>query len=297
MSKVVSSSFDQYQQIWASSEGMRSPKMYTFDPALVSADANGFKISHPGLYAAAVGNGKARLLPRTRLTTASATNAATLVISANTIPAFVATDVLHVMAPYAIATFTGTWANSDTATVVLNGITFSYVVAGYSTLAALATTFAGVLNANQQFSQIALAAASGAAVWILAKDLKSLYAISTQPSDTTAGDGTLPITGSATALAYSNTAVGTVSTLAHSTNTITLTGNAGVAVPVGVAIGVRTVKPIGLIGKPHDYTSTFYFPGDDNNELGIYQSGSVYRARLPYVDGEVEQMFPELILV
>lgn len=297
MSKIVSRSYDHYQQIWASSEGMRSPKMYTFDPALVSADADGFKISHPGLFAALVTGGKARLLPRTRLTTLSATNSTALVIAANTAPAFVANDVLHVLAPHAIVTFTATWANNDTATVVLNGITFSYTVTGFSTLAALATAFAATLNADQRFSQIALAVTNGAAVWILAKDLKSLYSISTQPSDTTAGDGTLPVTGSATALAYNNTAIGTVSSINHATNTITLAANAGLAVPAGVAIGVRTVKPTGLIGKPHDFTSTIYFPGDGDNELGVYHSGSVYRARIPYVDGEIEQMFPELILV
>lgn len=295
MATIVSSSYTQYEQVWASSEGMRSPKMYTFVPAYVSANADAIKISHPGLFAGDLGNGKARLLPRTRLTTASATNSTSLVLAANTIGAFVADDVVYALPPYAVITFALTWANDDVAEISLNGVVVSYTVAGYSTLAALATTYAAYLNADQRFAQIGEAYASGATVWIMAKDCKSLYAIASNP--TTAGDGTLAITGSATALAYNNTAVGTVSSLAHSTNTITLSGNAGVAVPVGVPVGVRSVKPLGLIGKPHDFTATVYHPGDGSDDLGVYTSGSVYRARLPYIDGEIEAMYPELTLV
>lgn len=297
MSRIVSAAYTQTEQIFASSEGMLSPKMFTFDPTYITADDDNTKVIHPGLFGAKMANGKARLLPRAKLGSVTISSTAIVLNSVELAKTFVVGDVLHALPPYQTLTFALTWADADTATVTLNGVSYTYPVTGYSSLSGLATAFAAYLNADSQFSAIATAIANAAVVYVYANDMKTLYAISV--SSNTAGDGTL--TAGASALAVNNTAIGTITTAGVDVTdkTLTLASTAAVTgLPIGMPIGVRSgYEIVGVIGKPHDFTATRVHPGDGSYELGVFDAASVYEDRLPYLDGEIKAKFPQLILV
>lgn len=271
--------------IIAFADDISTPYSVTVNATDISADSASRKALPAGLFVAQVGN-SVRFLPRGTVSAAFSTGAATGTVST---PAnvFIPGDVLYIVQPYAAVTVAGTWATNDTATVTINGIAVT-VTAGSSTLATVASNIAAAINANAAASQIVTAVASAAKVYILANDGTSLYSIAA--AETTAGDGTATVDGSATALAYNNTAVGTVLTVAASTGVITLTGNAGVAVPVGLAVGVRVSQIFGVYPHSIDFTDQ---PTKDI--APVYSCRGVYKDALPYFDLTIAAALPNIL--
>lgn len=96
------------------------------------------------------------------------------------------------------------------------------------------------------------------------------------------------------------TAVGTVSSVDHAANTVTLTAAPGTAPGVGVVIGVATSRPVKASGDrlglltPNTVLDLSMRP---NSQFGVFLSATVYRNRLPHIDAELERLYPELNFV
>jgi hypothetical protein len=99
------------------------------------------------------------------------------------------------------------------------------------------------------------------------------------------------------------TAVGTVSAINHSTNTITLTAAIGTVPAVDTVIGVAASRPIKTDGTKLGLLSpntainlddTGRFPTVANSHFSCISSGSFYRGLMPHLDTELERLFPEM---
>jgi hypothetical protein len=100
------------------------------------------------------------------------------------------------------------------------------------------------------------------------------------------------------------TAVGTVVSVQHAANTVTLSATPGTIPAFDAVIGVATSRPVlangnklGLI-QPNtsiNLDDTGRNPMVSNNHFACIQSGSFYRLLAPHVDAELERLFPEMI--
>lgn len=288
-----------FAPVFARGEGMRSPRSFQIDAAKVTsstgADGRLQRLIPPGTFAGSTAvAGKVRPLPRTLLTAALVANTTlSFTVTANTAPYFVAGDVLTALPPYAVYTVTGTWAAADTGTVTVAGRAIT-VEAANSTNADIAVQIATAINADLVLSRIVKAIASGAAVFVYALDMRSTYPIAT--AEVTAGNGTLVLGGSATALQV-GAAIGTIASVAPATHTITLAAAAVTALPIGFPIGVASSRPMDANGEGYGMMSPnnpIDLEWEANDIHGLFIGGVVYRDRLPYWDGELDALFPLL---
>lgn len=99
------------------------------------------------------------------------------------------------------------------------------------------------------------------------------------------------------------TAVGTVSSVNHAANTITLAATPGTVPAADTVIGVQAFRPVMANGNKLGLVSpntainlddTGRYPTAVNNHFTAIQSGSFYRALMPHVDSELERLFPEM---
>jgi hypothetical protein len=253
------------------------------DTIQLNADAKRFVPE--GMFVCLVGD-TARYLPRATVSTATATNAATVVCSPSQI--FKAADVLYVVEPYASVAIGGTVAVADVVTITIDGYALA-VTATTTVLADLVTLVKNSINADNVLNQKVFALTAGTSVYIFAKDGVSTYTIAVaETSDAV----TIAIGGSATRLGF-GTALGTVSSVSVATNTVTLTGNAAAVVPVGTHIGVRTVSQIlGVDAHQRDYTDA------ETQTIGVYDISSGVRENfLPYIDGDIKRRLPRITFI
>lgn len=275
------------------------------DPAFVTAivgEVRGTtqKILRPGYFAGTIPSStKLRILPRTRLAAASATNAATLtVVDARP---FVPGDVLSVIPPLAsvaITSASGGWAANDTITVTINGFALVTTVVSGDIGGSLAATntnlgvkIAAAINAHPYLTLLVSAAANAGTVSIWAKDFETNYTLTAAD---TGANGTA--TASASALAP-NQSVGTIAAAGvnTATNVITLTGNASLALPITAPIGVAASSPVNLgLLSPTQPIDLLYRA---NQHYGLYTDAVLYRGRMPYLDTQLERLFPSLTYV
>lgn len=281
MSFVVRRKYDQDKQIFIYPLINETSVNIGITNDYILPDANSEKNVPAGMFLAKVGN-TVRHLPRLSLTTATSTGAATVVGSP--VVQFVAGDVLYAATPWAAVTLSATLAANDTATVTIAGHSVVSTAAD-TNLTTFAALIATNINADPMVSQLVTAIASGASVFIFSKTI-------TKHSITVAETGaglTFAVDGGLTALEI-GTAVGTVSSIDVATNTITLTGNAGVALPVGAKVGVPVNMIYGLDPMSHDLTDKPTY------NLAIYTSSSgVKTDELPYIDHDVMSRFPKII--
>lgn len=292
---------DDYPQVLARTEGLRSPRSFMIDRTKVASwagvDGRIQRILAPGVFMGSTADpGKVRPLPRTFLAAALvASTTTTFAVSPKTARHFIAGDVLTALAPFAILTVTGTWAAADTAQVTIAGRSATAVAAD-AVNANIAILVAAAINSDPILKTLVKAIASGATVIIYALDMRSTYPISTAE---TATAGTLPITGSLTALA-AGAAVGTVASVDPIAETITLAAAATTALPVGTPIGVATCSPMDANGEGYGMLSPKN-PVDlewgTDDIYGLFIGATVYRDRLPYWDGQLADLFPIINLV
>jgi hypothetical protein len=182
---------------------------------------------------------------------------------------------------------TGTWAADDTLTVTVGGVSFTHTAAS-ATLSEIATGATAALNADPSLSSMIDAYATGASLYLISKDFFTPYSIA--EAVVTAGDGDAAVQNSLSVLTP-NQSIGTIDTsgVNDALNQLTIASAASISGGVGVPIGVVST-PLGMLGTGLDMTY-------DPPEQGLYTSGSVYGDRLPYWDGELARLFPEITRV
>lgn len=266
---------------------------------LVKTFASGF-FAGSGTSTSLVGN---RILPRMTTRTATAASATSISFPVGTAGIFVPADVLSIIAPsvrVTISSASGGWSLNDTITVTVNGVAVTYaVVAGDigGSLAATNTNVAakviGAIAANPYASRLvsglSVAGTSPAMVIVFwAKDFTSLYSFTTSVSSTNG-------TSTASAAVFApNAAIGTISAVNTVTDVVTISA-ASVSVPLGMPIGVAASSPenLGML-SPELPIDLLY---RESQNYALYLEGDVYGSRLPYMDGQLAALYPEIRLV
>jgi hypothetical protein len=287
-----------FPPVLATPHGLRSPRGVDLDPALVSqyAGAKGIlqKIVPPGVFAAAIpGSTKFRPLPRTKLAAASVTSSPTLTVKKHTAQLFVPGDTLSIPVPFAQITFAAAWVAGETLTITVGGRTFNYVVPSPAPVdnTALVADVAAKL-AKSAINGLVEAFASGSVLTLASLiDQTSPFTV----AETSTAGTALPASGN---LAQGG-AIGTVLSVTYNpdtdVHTLTLAANAAIALPIGCPIGDVRYSPVGLgIMTPNTAIDLFW---EENTMAACFTSCTVYRARLPYWDGQLAALFPEITLM
>ncbi len=266
---------------------------------LVKTFAPGF-FAGSGTSTSLVGN---RILPRMTTRTATAASATSISFPVGTAGIFIPTDVLSIIAPSVRLTISSSstgWAANDTITVTVNGVAVTYAVVAGDIGGSLAATNTNVANkvigaiaanpyASRLVSGLSVAGTSTAMVIVFwAKDFTSLYSFT---ATTTASNGTS--TASAAVFAP-NAAIGTISAVNTVTDVVTISA-ASVSVPLGMPIGVAASSPenLGML-SPELPIDLLY---RESQNYALYLEGDVYGSRLPYIDGQLAALYPEIRLV
>ena len=258
----------------------------TIDEMMVTADASGNKVLPSAAPLAMIpGSDFYRWLPRAKVAAEVSTSDDT--IQLGKAQCFVAGDMLSVIAPYAQINFALAWANGDTATIEIDGQPLSHTVSAFSSLTALANAIADDINADLTLSRKVVALAETQHIHIYASDFLSTYPIAVSKS--VAGTGTIDIENSFTNL-QPNQSIGTVAdvSITDTTQSVTLDANSTLRLPVAMPIGNPSYQPLnGLNSFEHDLL----------NESGIVSTafiGSLFKDRLPYWDGQLAALLPQI---
>lgn len=278
---LAESSFDGFESVLATLEGVRSPRMITLDLDAISPDRNGKKYVQPGTMIVKRADGKGVPYKTGKLAAAVTTSATSLTV--NNASLFQAGDALTLAQPYARIDLGGTWANADTATVNLAGQTVTHTVASYTNLTALALAIAATLTSSA-LSQKATFIAEGQYIHVFGSDNLPIVVAKT-------GSGTFALDGSAINL-QSGLTVETIASIDVVTNTLTLAGAADRRLPAGAAIGVSAGTDLlwGMVVSPIDVSTV-------SNDVACYTSCTVYGDRLPVWNGYLQRQFPEITLL
>ena len=262
------------------------------------------KMFAPGFFAGSIpGSAKSRILPRMTTTAATAASGTSITFKANTSGIFITGDILSIIPPSArvnIASASGGWVAADTITLVINGQTVVYTVVSGDVGGSLTATNANVaskviaaVNANPFLSKLVSGlpvAGSGTSTDIVfrSKDFTSLYSL-------TAADTATNGTATASAASFApNATVGTISAVNTATDVVTISA-ASVSVPLGMPLGVATSLPDGLgMISPAIAIDLLY---RESQNYGLYVDTDVYSDRLPYIDGQLTALFPQINLV
>ncbi|MGB8698736.1 MAG: hypothetical protein WCD18_04905 [Thermosynechococcaceae cyanobacterium] len=288
-----------YPPVLANDIGLRSPNACVIDPAYMTASAGARGITQklipPGAFAGTIdGSDNLRVLPRTRVVSEATAGVTTLTVTPKTARFFIPGDDVVVVFPYHRLNFALTWANGDTLTITLNGLTYSHTVSGFSTLTALAASVVAGLQADSLFDDFDFVSVA-AAIHITTPSTDPFLIVVTS---TTAGNGTLLLLGggeSGTGSRYR--VLGTVASVDPVLDTITLDGAIATATIAGLVIGADGSYPmrdrlgLGLLtpSLPHDLLY------GENNNLALFVGATVIKSRLPHFDHELAQLFPNLV--
>lgn len=266
---------------------------------LVKTFAPGF-FAGSGTSAGLPGN---RILPRMRTRTATAANATSIAFPAGTAGIFIPSDVLSIIAPSARLTITSTsggWAANDAIAVAVNGVTVTYTVVSADIGASLTATNAnvaakviGAITANTYISRLVsvlsvpgTAPATTLVFW--SKDFTGLYSFAASATST---NGSVTVSGAAF---VPNVTVGTISAVDTVTDTLTISA-AAVSVPLGMPVGVAASSPenLGML-SPAQPIDLLY---RESQNYALHLEADVFAERLPYIDGQLLALYPEIRLV
>lgn len=244
-----------------------------------------------------------RILPRMTTRLATAANATSISFPVGTAGIFIPGGVLSIIAPSVRLTVTSTasgWTANDTITVTINGVSVVYTVVSADIGASLTATNANIatkvisaIASNPYTSRLVSALsvagtvpASTIVFW--AKDFTSLYSFT---ASATATNGSVTASG---AVFVPNTSIGTISAVDPVTDTVTISA-AAVSVPLGMPIGVAASSPenLGML-SPAVPIDLLY---RESQNYALYLEADVYRDRLPYIDGQLIALYPEIRLV
>lgn len=279
---LSTSSYEGFDTVLTTLEGVRSPRMLTMDLTSIDADANGKKYIKPGTIAVKKANGLGAPLKVSKLAAAITTSSTEATVTDSAL--FKAGDALVIPSPYARLAFAATWANGDTATLTLGGQSARHTTASFTTLTALATAAAATFTAS--LGQKATFIADGAFVHIFGGDFSTIAVAST-----VAGNGTFAISDSVTTL-QGGVTVETIDSINRTTNVITLAGAADRSLPANAPLGVMASTDViyGLMPSFIDLDET-------SNDVAIFTSCTVYGDRLPYWDSYIAKLLPEITLL
>lgn len=273
-------------------------------------DGRLIKIARPGIFAGSIsGSTKVRPLPRSYANGAIAASATSLIV--DDASPFVANDVISILPPNARVSVTSTsggWVADDTATVTIAGKSIVCTVVSGDVGGSLTATNTNVANKIRAaiaadpylYPKVDTAIVAGNTplmeILIWSKNFADTYTLAVAD---TATNGTLAIVGGGSALSTGGTAVGTVSAVNAATNTLTIS-SASVSVPDNVPVGVATSTPYDASGIPLGMLSPTQ-PLDllyrESQNYALFHEAFVYRDILPYWDGQIARLFPEIQLV
>ena len=238
------------------------------------------KIAVPaGLFVAETTPGNFRYLPRTT-NQALVTSGSSTTVTLSPYNVFVAGDTLSVVEPYTVLTISAV-SVSQTVTVTVNGVT-STTTADTSVTTTTASEVAANINATPLLSYYVFAIANANTVYLYAKDGITLYTVNV--------GGTATASLSASAMAFNNTAIGTISSINYITGVATLTGTATATVPIGAHLGMTVLNILGLDIHARDFTII------QRQNISLYSRAVAVRTQfLPYYDGDIERRFRGLI--
>lgn len=274
--------YAQEKNIFLYHETNEANRNAAIDNTKIQLNSAGKRQVPEGMFVAMIGD-TARYLPRATTTAATATGAATVVVTP--VQIFAPGDVLYAVEPYATLTLGGTPLTTDVVTVTVDGVALA-VTTGSAVLDDVAVTVRNAINNDTVLSQKVFALSNGAVVYVFAKDGLSTYSFAVAKS----GDITVSASGALTAFAA---ALGTVASVNVATNTLTLTTNATAVLPAGSHVGVRTVTEV-LGVDPHQRDMT----DAEVQTIGVYNISSGVRENyLPYIDGDIKRRLPQLNFV
>jgi hypothetical protein len=275
-----------------------------FTTSSAGAIRGAVKIFAPGFFAGSIpGSTRSRLLPRTFAAAALASAATSLTVKFNTAGIFIPGDILSIIPPSGrvnVQSATTGWAIADTVTVTINGVAVVYTLIAADIGGSLAAT--NQLVADKVFAAVranpyvgrrvdgrTVVGASGSVdIVFWSVDFVSNYTL--VAADTGANGTVTAVTATFAPL----TTIGTISAVNTITNVLTI-GAAAISVPNGFPIGVATSSPadLGLLspGQPIDLLFR------ESQNYAAYTEIIAYRNRLPYFDGELAFLFPEITLV
>lgn len=262
------------------------------------------KIFAPGFFAGSIpGSVKGRILPRMTTTAATAASGTSISFKAGTAGIFIPGDILSIIPPSArvnVASASTGWAAGDTITLVINGQTLLYTIVAGDVGGSLTATNSNVANkliaaisSNPFLSKLISGlsvAGSGTStdVVLWSKDFTSLYSLT---ATDTATNGTVT---ASVATFVPNTTVATISAVNTTTDVVT-TSAASVSVPSGMPLGVATSLPdnLGMLSPAMPIDLLYR----ESQLYGLYVDTDVYLNRLPYIDGQLTALFPQINLV
>jgi len=274
--------FVQDKQILRSVVGVEQSRSAQLTSSMISRDTEGKRIVKAGSFVAKKFDGTFRVLPRVKVATAVSTGSPNIV---GTIypQVFVSGDVLTIQGTYAVFDVTATTAGS----LEFNGRVVSVTPTGAGTTGAATTLFAELFaDTFLGNSFYFIADATNSALYVFAKDGKSLYTL-TADGTQLQGRGTNP--DDPVTLAYNDTSIGTVSYVDETTGTIVLTANAAIAVPTGVPIGVNVQEVYGLLNNSYALTTE-----RPNYDVGLIHKAQVFLSGLPYYDSTIATDLPRI---
>ena len=273
--------------IWL--EPPRGFQAATIDETFIQSDVNNNQLLPSGAALAGVhGSDFYRWLPRAHVDTEVSTS--DTVVGLDNAQPFVAGDTLAIIAPSAQINLALTWANSDTADITVDGQTVTHTVSGFTSLTALAVAIADQINADPTLSRKVKALPEAQRIHLYALDFLSTYPIVV--SEVTAGTGTIDVEDSPTNL-QPNRSIGAVSIVsaASTTQSITLTANSALRLPIGMPIGDPAYKPFqGLNNSEHDLE-------EGTGSISTVTEGATFASRMPYWDGQLASLFRRITVL
>jgi len=296
-----------FVSVLARGDDLSAPRYTAIDPTF-STGRTGENLKfqqlyRPGYMAGSIpGSTKSRILPRTFAAADLALNATALTVRDASI--FRTADVLSIIAPSArvnVASSTTGWAISDTITVTLDGQAIIYTIVAAdiggsltATNQAVALKVAAAIKANPFFTSrvdTLVVAGTGTSFDIVLLASSSLRVLFSLSAAKVGANGTVTASGATFAPL---TAIGTISAVNPLTNVLTISA-AAISVPVRLPIGVATSLPDDLGMLSPNMPIDLLYRSSDN--WALYTDATVYRSRLPYWDGQLAALFPEITLV
>lgn len=263
--------------IFAFTTGNKHPYSVTMTNDYIGLNSEGKKAVPGGLFVTEVGNGNTyRFLPRATVTQAITTSLDYFKMTPFNI--FVPGDVLYILEPYVTLTVTAASA-TQTQTLTLDGRTATSI-APSNVPSEVAAQIAADFNRAPYVSDRLYFTATGAVVYISSKD-------NTLP--TISEGGTVTATLSGTTLAVNTTPIGTIKTINAETGVVYLEAVGGVAVPVGMRIGVPVNKVLGLHSHAIDFTNA------PSKDIAVCNESRGVRIQfLPYYDADLANRLPQI---
>lgn len=254
----------------------------------VRKDSDGYRSVPEGVFIVNVA-GTTRVLPRTRLGAATATNSPLVTLKAPSFQ-FKVGDVLSSKAGYGKLVFSGTFAEGDVYTVLIEDTTYSVTAPANPTADNVVDAFITAHGADLLSEKGITATQVGTTGTITLVSTES-YKVDTASSSAVAGvklesteagylgDNILPL--------------GTIASIADPNNAeqrvVTLAANAAYVLPTNTPVGVNVSKYLGIY--PHHLD---LLEDPIVHIAPITKADGVYEANLPYIDAQLKRIFRDL---